>query len=153
MSAIGCVELAGGNLPLRTSGIVKGFRMPARRRREGVHGGRRPKSLEGGNRGGSSHRRWCRSMGNSPALLDLICGFRTGRRLSDQLGAGLAALDGIGAVMWYSVLQVLSAEGGVEGRGRRSVGAAGEIATLGGSGVGEGDRGVMVMNCGGRSMG
>jgi hypothetical protein len=58
------------------------------RRREGVHGGRRPKSLEGGNRGGSSHRRWCRSMGNSPPLLDLICGFRTGRRLSDQLGAG-----------------------------------------------------------------
>jgi hypothetical protein len=31
---------------------VKGFRMPARRRREGMHGGRRPKSLEGGNRGG-----------------------------------------------------------------------------------------------------
>ena len=26
----------------------------------------------------------------------------------------LAALDGIGAVIWYSVLQVLSAEGGAE---------------------------------------
>ena len=37
---------------------------------------------------GSSHRRWCRSMGNLPALLDLICRFRTGRRLSDQPGAG-----------------------------------------------------------------
>ena len=37
---------------LRTSEIVKGFRMPARHRREGVHGGRRPKSLEGGNRRG-----------------------------------------------------------------------------------------------------
>jgi hypothetical protein len=34
------------------TGIVKGFRMPARHRREGMHGGRRPKSLEGGNRGG-----------------------------------------------------------------------------------------------------
>ena len=36
----------------RTAGIVKGFRMPAGHRREGMHGGRRPKSLEGGNRGG-----------------------------------------------------------------------------------------------------
>ena len=36
--------------------IVKGFRMPARRRREGVHGGRRSKSLEGGNRGGPRKR-------------------------------------------------------------------------------------------------
>jgi hypothetical protein len=32
------------------AGIVKGFRMPVRHRCEGVHGGRRPKSLEGGNR-------------------------------------------------------------------------------------------------------
>ena len=47
-------------------------------------------------------------------------------------------LDGIGTVIGYSVLQVLSAEGGVEGRCRRSVGAAGEIATSGGSGVGGG---------------
>jgi high affinity Mn2+ porin len=31
--------------------------------REGLHGGRRPKSLEGGNRGGSMRRRQCRSMG------------------------------------------------------------------------------------------
>ena len=75
-------------------------------------------------------------MGNLPPLLDLICGFWTGRRLSDQAGAGLGALDGIGAVIWYLVLQVLSAEGGVEGRCQRSVGAAGEIATLGGSDVG-----------------
>jgi hypothetical protein len=36
----------------RRTAIVKGFRMPAVRRRERVHGGRRPKSLEGGNRGG-----------------------------------------------------------------------------------------------------
>ena len=32
--------------------FVKGFRTPAVRRREGMHGGRRPKSLEGGNREG-----------------------------------------------------------------------------------------------------
>jgi hypothetical protein len=32
--------------------FVKGFRMPAGYKRVGVHGGRRPKSLEGGNRGG-----------------------------------------------------------------------------------------------------
>ena len=51
----------------------------------------------------------------------------------------LAALDGIGAVIWYSMLQVLSAEGGAEGRCRRSVAAAGKIATSGGSG-GEGWR-------------
>jgi len=48
----------------------------------------------------------------------------------------LGALDGIGAVIWCLVLQVLSAEGGAEGRCGRSVGAAGEIATPGGSGVG-----------------
>ena len=106
--------------------------MPARHRRVGVHGGRRPKTLEGGNRGGSSRRRWCRSMGNLSPLLDLICEFWTGRRLSDQAGAGLGALDGIGAVIWCLVLQVLSAEG----RCGRSVGAAGEIATPGGSGIG-----------------
>ena len=69
------------------SGIVKGFRTAARHRREGVHGGRRP-SLEGENRGGSSQRRWCRSMWNLPPLLDLICGFGTGRRLSDEPCAG-----------------------------------------------------------------
>src|SRR5205807_8914806 len=31
--------------------IVKGFRTPASHGRVGMHGGRRPKSLEGGNRG------------------------------------------------------------------------------------------------------
>jgi hypothetical protein len=86
--AISGAEPRGSMAVPRMAANVKGFRMPARRRREGVHGGRRPKSLEGGNRGGSSHRRWCRSMGNSPPLLDLICGLRTGRGLSDQLGAG-----------------------------------------------------------------
>ena len=45
------------------SGIVKGFRAPASDWREGVHGGRRQKSLEGGNRGGSLRRRRGRAMG------------------------------------------------------------------------------------------
>jgi hypothetical protein len=40
------------SIVIAMTGIVKGFRMPARHRREGMHGGRRPKSLEGGNRGG-----------------------------------------------------------------------------------------------------
>ena len=43
--------------------IVKGFRTPASHWREGVHRGRCPKSLEGGNRGGSLRRRRCRAMG------------------------------------------------------------------------------------------
>ena len=67
--------------------------------------------------------------------------------------AVLAPVDGIGAVIWYSVLPVLSAEGGAEDRCGRSVGAAGEIATPVGAVLGDGDRGVMVMNCRARSMG
>ena len=65
----------------------------------------------------------------------------------------MGALDGIGAVIWCLVLQVLSAEGGAEGRCGRSVGAAGEIARLVGAVLGDGDRGVMVMNCRARSTG
>ena len=48
----------------------------------------------------------------------------------------LAALDGIGAVIWYSMLQVLPAEGGAGGRCRRSVAGAGEVARSDGNGVG-----------------
>ena len=40
----------------------------------------------------------------------------------------LAALHAIGPVIWYSMLQVLPAEGGADGRCRRSVAGAGEIA-------------------------
>jgi hypothetical protein len=36
----------------RRTGIVKGFRTPASHWREGMHGGRRPKSLEGGKTAG-----------------------------------------------------------------------------------------------------
>ena len=48
----------------------------------------------------------------------------------------LAALDAIGAVIWYSMLQVLLAEGVADGRCRRSVAGAGEIAASDGSGYG-----------------
>ena len=40
-----------------TPALVKGFRTPASHWREGMHGGRRPKSLEGGNRGPWVERR------------------------------------------------------------------------------------------------
>ena len=48
----------------------------------------------------------------------------------------VAALDAIATVIWYSMLQVLAAEGGADGRCRRRVAGAGEIATSDGSGVG-----------------
>jgi hypothetical protein len=48
----------------------------------------------------------------------------------------LAALGAIGLVIWYSMLQVLSAEGGADGRCRRSVTGASEIAASDGSGDG-----------------
>jgi hypothetical protein len=48
----------------------------------------------------------------------------------------LAALGAIGLVIWYSLLQVVPAEGGADSRCRRSVADAGEIATSGGSGDG-----------------
>ena len=48
----------------------------------------------------------------------------------------LAALHAIGPVIWYSMLQVLPAEGGADGRCRRSVAGAGEIAASDGSGDG-----------------
>ena len=48
----------------------------------------------------------------------------------------LAALDAIGTVIWYSMLQVLLAEGGADGRCRRRMAGAGEIAASDGSGDG-----------------
>ena len=45
----------------------------------------------------------------------------------------LAALDAIGPVIWYSMLQVLPAEGGADGRCAQSVGGASEIAASDGS--------------------
>ena len=40
----------------------------------------------------------------------------------------LATLDAIGAMIWYSMLRVLPAEGGADGRCAQSVGGASEIA-------------------------
>ena len=48
----------------------------------------------------------------------------------------LAALDAIGAVIWCSMLQVLPTEGGADGRCRRRVASAGEIAASDRSGDG-----------------
>ena len=64
----------------------------------------------------------------------------------------VAALDAIATVIWYPMLQVLPVEGGADGRCRRRVAGAGEIAASDGSGVGGWRQGVMVMNCRGRSM-
>ena len=46
----------------------------------------------------------------------------------------LAALGAIGPVIWYPMLPVLPAEGGADGRCRRSVAGASEIAASHGSG-------------------
>ena len=46
----------------------------------------------------------------------------------------MAAVDRMGAVIWYSMLQVLPAQGGADGRCRQSVAGAGEIAVSDGSG-------------------
>ena len=48
----------------------------------------------------------------------------------------LAALGAIGLVIWHSMLQVLPAEGGADGRCRRSVAGAGKITASHGSGDG-----------------
>ena len=46
----------------------------------------------------------------------------------------LAVVDAIGAVIWYSMRWVLPAEGGADGRCRRRVAGAGDIAASDGSG-------------------
>ena len=48
----------------------------------------------------------------------------------------LATADAIGAVIWYSMLRVLPAEGGAGGRCRRRVAIASEMAASDGSGEG-----------------
>ena len=65
----------------------------------------------------------------------------------------LAALGAIGVVIGHSMLQGLPAKGGGDGGFLRSMASAGEIAASDGSGYGDGDRGVMVMNCRARSLG
>ena len=57
--------------------IVKAFRMSAGRRREGMHGGRRPKSLEGRNRGGVRTGA-VSGYGDLAPVFDLIFEFRSG---------------------------------------------------------------------------
>jgi hypothetical protein len=62
----------------RTAGIVKGFRMPAGHGRDEGLGGRRPKSLDGGNRGGSLLRRSLSDYGDLARAFGLIFRFRIG---------------------------------------------------------------------------
>ena len=83
---------------------------------------------------GSSHRRWYRPMGNLAPLVDWICRLRTGRRMSEQRGAGFGCPGCDRRSDRYSLLRVLPAEGGADGRCRRSVAGAGEMAVSGGSG-------------------
>jgi hypothetical protein len=52
--------------------------MPARRRREGMHGGRRPKSLEGGNRGGELAPAVVSGYGDLAPVFDLSFHFGRG---------------------------------------------------------------------------
>ena len=77
------------------SGIVKGFRMPASHA-EGLHGGRRPKSLEGGNRGGSMRWRQCWSMGISGEVLHDLGALGRNYRLEWVVGSVI--LVGVRAV-------------------------------------------------------
>ena len=48
----------------------------------------------------------------------------------------LAGLGAIGLAIWYSLLQVVPAEGGADSRRRRSVAGAGEVTASDGSGDG-----------------
>src|SRR5262249_59369561 len=107
-------------------GIVKGFRMAARDRREGMHGSKRPKSLEGGNRGGVRDGGGVDLWGFGAGA---GCDLSVPNRDDGWVTSGalvLAALDAMGPVIWYSSHRVLSAEGGADGCYRRSVAGAGE---------------------------
>jgi hypothetical protein len=87
-------------------------------------------------------------MGNLAPLLDLICRFWIGRRLSDQRGAGFGrrgcdrhsdlVLDAPGFAGQRAALTVAVGEAWpVPERWRCRAGAV----------IGDGDRGLMVMNC------
>jgi hypothetical protein len=75
-------------------------------------------------------------MGNLPPLLDLICGFRTGRRLSDEPSAGFGcpAWDRRGDLV-FGAAGFCRPKMALRVAVGRRVGAAGEIATSDGSGV------------------
>ena len=82
------VELCRSISVPRTAGIVKGFRMPAGRRRAGMHGGRRPKSLEGGNRGGVRTDAGVGLWGFRGGVCRDLSVFEHGRRLGNHRGVG-----------------------------------------------------------------
>ena len=64
-----------------------------------MHGGRRRKSLEGGNRGEFAPT-LVSIYGEFAAVTRSELRVEDGRRLIDQQGGVLAAVDGIGAVIW-----------------------------------------------------
>jgi hypothetical protein len=63
------VETIDRPRPQPTAHTVKGFRTPGRRRREGMHGGGSPKSLQGGKRGRRLRRQWCRTYADLASAL------------------------------------------------------------------------------------
>ena len=90
VEVLGVINALPGDLPglsVNISAIVKGFRTPASQWRDEMLGGRRPKSLRGGNRGGvcagSGVGLWRFSL-CMPRSLD----FERGSRLSNHRGVG-----------------------------------------------------------------
>jgi hypothetical protein len=87
------VERGGWTRSTATTAFVKGFRMPARRRREGMHGGRRPKSLEGGNRGGvrapAQQKEAVRRRARGATLQELAHSYNVSRATISRLTATL----------------------------------------------------------------
>ena len=124
----------------RMSVLVKGFRMPARRSREGTHRGRRPKSLEGGKRGGVLAGGGVSLWGFDARMWGACSLFGRGRRAREwrEGGLGWSGRRGTGGVaLWdLGVIWVFARAGGAEGCRRLSVGATGEISASDGSGDG-----------------
>src|SRR5882724_5143348 len=95
------VDCRGSIVVTRTTAIVKGFRTPAGHGRDEGRGGRRPKSLEGGNRGG-----FCAGDGvglwgfSQSAWLDFSAADRNDERASTATPV-LVALGAVEVVISY----------------------------------------------------
>ena len=122
--------------PAGTAQLVKGFRTPAGHGRDGGRGGRRPKSLEGGNRGelcaGGGVGLW----GFRPSVWLQFSVADRKRRPSEQRDACLVGPGAVEALIWYGVTCVLVGQGRVDDCSGRSVAGAGQIAASDGSGDG-----------------
>jgi hypothetical protein len=137
-----------GGVLRRTTTFVKGFRTPVRYGRGRMHGGRRPKSLEGGNRGGSLRRRWCQSIGfNANVRSDFSVPDRDdGRASYREAGFGRPGCDRNGgvvlseSVVWRSKGALTVAVAGARPLPMRYWHGTGAV-------IGDGDRSVLVMSC------